>query len=124
MHGTGKGQRTWAMAHFEELERCVSLVGERKLQPRDMAVLVALMSHINPTTGKVEVTAKKLAEGLALGYTDTVGAISRLRKELLVSRLVDERSGVPYYLLNPHVVAVGTEKERGYLWKRFSDSLN
>jgi hypothetical protein len=124
MQGSGRGQRTWAMAHFEELERCVSLVGERKLQPRDMAVLVALMSHINPVTGKVEVTAKKLAEGLAMAYTDTVGSITRLRKELVVTRLVDDRSGVPYYLLNPHVVSVGTGKERGYLWKRFSDSLS
>ena len=41
----------------------------------------------------------------------------------MITKLLDEKSGLPYYLLNPKMFSVGTLQQKGYLWKLFVESL-
>ena len=101
----------------------MGLVKERRLQPRDMAVVMGLLAHASWRSGKIAVTAARLAEELGMVDKHVISSISRLRKELVITKLLDEASGLPFYLLNPMMFSVGSMQRRGFLWKLFTDSL-
>ncbi len=112
------------MVYQMELQKAMSLVQERRLELRDMAVFMGLMSEMNWRSGKVRITAKALSKKLGISFPVCVSSISRLRKELLVVRVKEERSGELYFLLNPYVASVGGVQRKGYLWKQFVDVVD
>lgn len=109
-------------AHHEQMERCLDLVADRKLELRDMAVLLALMAYSSWRTGKIRVTAAKLAERLRMQEPHVISSLSRLRKQLLLTRGVDPHDGTDFYLLNPYLVSVGPPQTRGRMWKVFQEA--
>jgi hypothetical protein len=109
--------------HLGELEQLLVAVKDRRLQPRDMAVVMGMLSHASWQSGKIAVNAARLAEELGMVDKHVISSISRLRKELVITKLLDETSGLPYYLLNPMMFSVGGLQRRGYLWKLFVESL-
>ena len=110
-------------AHLGELDQLLAAVKNRRLQPRDVAVVLGMLAHCNWKSGRVTVNAVRLAEELGMVDKHVISSISRLRKEMVVTKLLDERSGLPYYLLNPMMFSVGTLQQKGYLWQLFTESL-
>lgn len=123
MNPKDSGHEDFVMVHRKDLDAVIDLVKTRRLQLRDMAVFNALIAEMEPTTGKVRVTASHLSERLGVKLPVCISALTRLRKEFLVSKVHDKRSGSYYFLLNPYVASVGGPQRRGHLWQQFQDSL-
>jgi hypothetical protein len=117
------GHEEFLMVHKRDLDSVIDLVKARKLELRDMAVFNALMAEMEVASGKVKVSATYLAERLGVKLPVCVSSLTRLRKELLISKVRDKRSGSTYFLLNPYVASVGGPQRRGHLWQQFQESL-
>tara|TARA_B100000902_G_scaffold390002_1_gene438185 strand:- start:101 stop:475 length:375 start_codon:yes stop_codon:yes gene_type:complete len=118
------GFENFVMLHQEEFENVFGLISERRLELRDMAVYVGLISEMNWRTGRVRLTARALAKKLNIKDSVCVMSLGRLKKELLVVRVREKRSGDVYFLLNPHFASVGGVKRRGYLQNQFEEAIN
>lgn len=117
------GHEEFLMVHRRDLDSVIDLVKARKLELRDMAVFNALMAEMEVASGKVKVSATYLADRLGVKLPVCISSLTRLRKELLVSKVRDKRSGSTYFLLNPYVASVGGPQRRGHLWQQFQESL-
>lgn len=109
--------------HVLEMDRCLDLVAERRLELRDMAVLWALMAYASWRTGKIKVTAEKLAERLRMQQTHVVSSITRLRKEALLAKGKDPHDGTFFYLVKPSLASVGPLQTKGLMSRIFEESL-
>ena len=118
------GFENFVMLHQEEFENVFGLISERRLELRDMAVYVGLISEMNWRTGRVRLTARALARKLNIKDSVCVMSLGRLKKELLVVRVREKRSGDVYFLLNPHFASVGGVKRRGYLQSQFEEAIS
>ena len=118
------GYENFVMFHQEEFENVFSMISERRLELRDMAVYVGLVSEMNWRTGRVSVTARALAKKLNIKDSVCVMSLGRLKRELLVVRVREKRSGNCYFLMNPHFASVGGVKRRGYLQSQFEEAIN
>jgi hypothetical protein len=81
------------------------------------------LNYVNWRSGRAHVTTSYIAERLQVKLPVAVSAITRLRKENLVRRVADRRTGETYFLINPFLASVGGPKRRGHLWQQFEDSL-
>jgi Tfp pilus assembly protein PilX len=118
------GNENFVMVFPEGLyEQAVLAVKNKQLQPRDLAVLVAILGNVNWRSGQAQITPNGLAEQLGVQPSNCRMSVSRLRKNMLISRIVNRRSGESYYLVNPYLASVGGPKHRGHLWAQFQASL-
>jgi DNA-binding transcriptional ArsR family regulator len=113
----------YVMLHRQGREACAELLKERKLLPRDLAVLWGLTIHLHWRSGRVKVTAKCLAEQLGMRIQDVTNSLKRLRDNLVISKAYDQTTGETYFLFNPWYVSVGGAKRRGHIHRQFTDSL-
>lgn len=123
MNSREDGDEGFVMVHQRDLDTALTLIGERRLELRDAAVFLALINYINWRNGRSHVTAKHIAKRLNIKLPVAVSALSRLKKEMLVSRVIDRHSGEHYYLVNPYLASVGGPQRRGHLWQQFQESL-
>jgi predicted transcriptional regulator len=117
------GDEDFVMVHQRDLDSTIALLGQRRLELRDAAVFLVLINYVNWRSGKAHVTTRYIAERLNVKLPVAVSAVTRLRKEGLVRRVVDRRTGEAYFLINPYLASVGGPKRRGHLWQQFEDSL-
>jgi Tfp pilus assembly protein PilX len=118
------GSENFVMVFPEALcERVVLGVRNKELQPRDLAVLMALLGNVNWRSGRAQITPSGLALQLGILDSNCRASISRLRKQLIISRVIDRITGEAYFLINPYLAAVGGPSRRGHLWQQFRDSL-
>lgn len=94
----------FVMLQLTDLERTIELLGTRTLQLRDAAVMLALMAHTDTYSGRIRVTAKKVAEELAIQEADARSSLARLKKQHLLRLVKDNNTGDRYYRLNPWMV--------------------
>lgn len=118
------GDEGFVMVHQRDLDSTIALLGQRKLELRDAAVFLTLLNYVNWRSGRAHVTAKYIAERLSIQLPVCVSAITRLKREGLVSRVMDQRTGENYYLVNPYLASVGGPQRRGHLWAQFHASLD
>ncbi len=111
------------MVHRQGQEALLSLLKERKLLPRDLAVVWALLPHLNWRSGRVKVTATFLANELAMRLPDVTNSLKRLRTNLVISKVYDELTGESYFLFNPWYISAGSSKRRGLVQQQFKESL-
>lgn len=104
-------------------DHAIDALKTKRLQPRDLAVLMAVLGNMNWRSGRAKITASGLATQMGILRSNCVTSIGRLRKELLISRVADPHTGENYYLVNPKVAAVGGPQRRGHLWAQFKASL-
>lgn len=116
-------QEDFVMVHRQGQEALLSLLKERKLLPRDLAVVWALLPHLNWRSGRVKVTATYLANELAMRLPDVSNSLKRLRTNMVISRVYDELSGETYFLFNPWYISTGGSKRRGHAISQFKESL-
>ena len=100
----------------------VQRIGERKLQPRDAALFMALMSHTDTMTGRIYVTADQVAADLKITPSEARAGIGRLKREHQLRLVVEPGTGRRYYLLNPWVVQSGKPPAIGLAMKQFADA--
>ena len=112
----------FVMVHRRDLSSTIDLVRQRHLEPRDMAVLTAMLCEMD-STGRCRVTVAHLAERLGIQRTHCSASISRLRQQMILARVRDQRSGSTHFLLNPYVASVGGPQRRNHLWQQFQEAL-
>lgn len=110
------------MLQLRDLEKVVTLLGERKLRPRDAGVLLAFMRHTDTRTNRIHVTADQLALDLQANPSEIRSAIGRLKREHLLRLVVERATGRRYYLLNPWVVQSGKPPAIGMAMKQFQEA--
>ena len=111
------------MVFQRDLQSVLALTAERRLELRDTAVLMGLIAHVDWRTGRSKVSGKYLAELLGIQLSHCTSSITRLRKERLVVRIYDDRTGETYYLINPYLAGVGSASRRGHLYAQFAEAL-
>ncbi|QTP86369.1 hypothetical protein SSRP02_p013 [Synechococcus phage S-SRP02] len=117
------GDENFVMVHQRDLDATIALIGERRLELRDAAVFLVMLNYINWRSGRSYVSAKYIAERLNVKLPVAVSAITRLKREKLVARIRDDRTGESYFVINPYLASVGGPSRRGHLWQQFQDSL-
>ena len=123
MKGNEREQEDFVMLHRQGREACVALLQERKLQPRDLAVLWAMTLHLNWRSGRMRVTASHLAKETKMDVSVVVNSLKRLRDNLVISKVYEETTGETYFLFNPWYVSAGSSKRRGHAQQQFTESL-
>lgn len=117
------GDENFVMVHQRDLDSTIALLGQRRLQLRDAAVFLVLINYVNWRSGRVHITTKFIAERLQVKLPVAVSAITRLRKENLVRRVIEPSTGEAYFLINPFLASVGGPRRRGHLWQQFADAM-
>lgn len=108
-------------------DRLLLLVRQKRLQPRDLVVVRALQMCMCKAAGRdqgrIKASTAYLAElcGTKIPHIHTT--MTRLRKEYLLVRCVNRRSGEVYYLLDPHLFAIGRAQKEGHLWAQFKEAF-
>lgn len=117
-----EGDEEFVMVHQRDLVGTMELVRQRRLELRDMAVLMALSAHVQWRSGRAWVTVKALANQLGMNVSSCADSVRRLQREGQLVRCADERTGGSFFLLNPFVISVGGPQRRGLLWKMFEEA--
>lgn len=111
------------MLQLADLEQAISLLGSRRLQLRDAAVMLALMAHTDTYSGRIRVTTHQLAIDLAMQEADVRATIARLKKENLLRLINDRSTGERYYRLNPWMIcSSGQNSLLGLAMKEFQEA--
>ena len=109
-------------------DRLLLLVRQKRLQPRDLVVVRALQMCMCKAAGRdqgrIKASVAYLAElsGTKVPHIHTT--MTRLRKEYLLVRCLNRRSGELYYLLDPHLFAIGRDQKEGHLWSQFKEAFD
>lgn len=117
-------EQKFVKKHTLEIDRVLALTAERRLELRDLAVLYALEGYCSWMSGRIEVTAKKIAERLKMQEKHVISSLTRLKKERLLAKATDPNTGMWFYLISPDLLTVGTSQREGYLRKTFSEALD
>ncbi len=94
---------------------------DQKLLPRDLALLLCLMQQVHPTTGRINLSVSAMAKRLGKPLSNVALSIGRLKKARMVVNTRCRETGGLYMLINPGLVAVGSEKggKRQKLYQNF-----
>lgn len=101
-----------------DAEAVFAAVARKSLLPMDGFVFWGLVHHMD-RFGKVRITTNALAELLGFNPQATSRSITRLRRQMMVAKVYDRKTGEHYFLLNPYVASVGGPQRRGHLWAQF-----
>ena len=119
----GEKHLCFGMIHFLDAIRYIPYLKERKLQPRDFAVLFALMTRCDSKTGKIKFTVNGLASEIGFNPTSLSASLKRLKSALMIAN-VQERDGERFYLINPYLFSVGRRQKWGHLVKLFNEAFS
>jgi|LakMenE18May11ns_1017448.scaffolds.fasta_scaffold9761409_2 hypothetical protein len=112
------------MLFTDELASCaIGAMADKRLLPRDLAVLTGLIANVNWRSGRVNVTQRALAQQMNILESNCCTSIKRLRQEKLIARAVDKTSGHTYFLINPRLASVGSTQRRGHLFQQFDEAI-
>jgi len=111
------------MIHLNrDLESVLAAVARRDLEPRDIAVLFGLIANMD-RMGKVRIASSALAKQLSVTPPLVGKSLTRLRRQLIIVKVYESKTGDTYFLLNPFVASVGGPQRRGHLWTQFKAAL-
>jgi hypothetical protein len=109
-------------------DRLLLLIRQKKLQPRDLVVVRALQMCMCKAAGRdqgrIKASAAYLAELSGTSPPHVHTTMTRLRKEYLLVRCLNRRTGELYYLLDPHLFAIGRAQKEGHLWAQFKEAFD
>jgi hypothetical protein len=109
-------------------DRLLLLVRQRRLQPRDLVVVRALQCCMCKAAGRdqgrIKAKPEYLAELTGTKVPHVHTTMTRLRKEYLLVRCLNRRTGDLYYLLDPHLFAIGRAQKEGHLWSQFKEAFD
>lgn len=118
------GSENFVMLFVDELASAAAgALADKRLEPRDLAVLLILLGNMNWRSGRINVTQRALAQQINISSSNVCMSIKRLRKEKLIARAVDQTSGHTYFLINPRLASVGSTQRRGHLFQQFDEAI-
>jgi len=100
------------------------MLREKRIYPRDLAVVEAMKPHMNTMSGRIMVRLETIAEELGTTRTNVSGSFARLQREFLAIRCKGRTSGGVFFLLNPYYVSIGGQAKRAQLWMKFKEALD
>jgi len=98
------------------------LVADGSLRIQDLGYLFVLIQNMTPT-GRVLMRPAALAARIGVSRETCYAAIKRLRAQHLVARVLDPDTHGTYFLVNPFLASIGSEKRRGALWAQFRAAI-
>ena len=110
--------------HWIGNDRLMKLVADKAMTFADMGALMALLRYTNPTTGRIEVTAKHLADEWGVSYSRVRLQLSHLAKLQVVLRRKDPRTGTSHFVAHPFIASAGTDARRDLLWQEYLEALD
>lgn len=113
----------FAMFHPLDADRYLCYLEDKRLQPRDFAVLYAMMSFCDTKTGRVRFSVLYMAKRLCTSASNVSTSLSRLKKVFAIAQLKDSK-GVFFYMINPYLFSVGSRQKWGLLLKQFISVFN
>jgi hypothetical protein len=113
----------FAIFHLIESKKLLELLENRKLQPRDFAVLFAIMTQCNAKTGEIRFMVKTLSQQINMNSTSFSNSLKRLKDNFLIVT-VTNHSGDKFYLINPYFFSVGRRQKWGHLLNMFAAAVN
>jgi len=113
----------FAFFHLIESKKLIQLLKDRKLQPRDFAVLFVIMTQCDVKTGEIRFMIKTLSQQMDMNPTSFSNSLKRLKENFLIATVV-KHSGDKYYLINPYLFSVGRRQKWGHLLKTFTEAVN
>jgi DNA-binding MarR family transcriptional regulator len=118
---SSKVERTelFVKVHPASITAADLLRGDNGLQPRDVAVLFALVMEMDPGTGRINLTISALARKCGLRQPNTSTSVSRLKKLGLILARRDRDSAGHFFLVNPEFASVGTAEKKRKLDKEW-----
>lgn len=117
-----EAERFAKVHHSRDLESVFQALACRDLQPIDLCVLLALVSHMD-RVGRARVTATAVASQLNIAAASCIRATSRLRKQKVIVKIRDPKSNSVYFVINPFVASIGNDQNRGHLVAQFEAAL-
>lgn len=112
------GTSYFGFIHLHELKKHEELLKDRKLNYRDITVLLLMMGRCNAKTGKVKFIVKKFAEDISMNATSLSACIANLKKAMLIATFIEE-DGEKYYMINPYIFSVGKKQRWGFCVQKF-----
>lgn len=91
------------------------------LQPRDVAILLCLITEMDTKTGRINLTASALARKCEIKQSTVALSLSRLKKKLLVINRRDKVYGGYYMRVNPDLASVNGPRDRAMHAKQFKN---
>lgn len=89
--------------HSEGLGELLDLLRLKKLQPKDMAVLITMATVMEPNSNRTYIRARKIAELLNTNINTTHASIKRLREHFLIVKTTDKELGNTFNLVSPYI---------------------
>jgi len=93
-----------------DLDRVIDHCANRDLHPRDLGVMVAMLSYTETYSGRIPVTAMLIAERLNMSVKEVHACIARLKKQHILRLIQDKRTGARYYRLHPSLVSTWADR--------------
>lgn len=115
--------RNFAMINFMQIRKLLELVVQRKLELRDLTMLLAIVSHMKRSSGLCFATSLKIAETVSANPTVVYSSVKRLQVEKVIIKTCYKKTGQYCFLVNPWVIYMGTPKHVGFLKKTFMQHL-
>lgn len=99
------------------------LLAKKRIQPRDLAVLIAMASEMQIRSGRTAMRSSRISELLNVSQNHIKASIKRLRQACLIVRVIDNRTHVEMYLMSPYLFSGGSEKQRGFQIKNYQEAI-
>lgn len=110
-----------------DLNRCLKIARmavAKDIEPRDLMVLLAIISMTNWKNGRCLATTAKIAELLPLSISQVGHSMRRLKKQNLIVPLKDAKDGFTYHLVDPYLIICGTGSKRGIILKNYHHAIH
>jgi hypothetical protein len=109
-----------------DLNRCLKIAqmaASKEIEPRDIMVLLAIISMTNWKNGRCLAATAKIADLLPLSISQVGHSMRRLKKQNLIVPLKDTKDGFTYHLVDPYLIICGTGSKRGIILKNYHQAI-
>lgn len=113
----------FVMVYPTHMRDVLEFTRDRLLQPRDSAVLIGMIAHVDGYSGKARVSPNELARLLGMEEGHVYLSIKRLRNCRLAARYRNPRTDEVCFVLNPELMVAGNRQRQGHLRALFEEAL-
>jgi hypothetical protein len=120
---TNESSEKFFKSYLLDLDKLFTLLATKKIQSRDVTVLLVMARWMSAASSRVRISAKKIAEILKANPNTVYLSIKRLRDARLIVKSYDKRIDDACYMISPFIFSAGTVKQRGFQIKTFMEAI-
>jgi hypothetical protein len=109
--------------HWIGSDRLRKLLTEKQMHLGHLALFHLLTHHTNTRTGRIHVTAKRLAEHWDLPPARVRSYLKHLLRLQVLARCPDPENGGSFLVPHPFMASAGTDARREKLWDEYKAGL-